>query len=125
MLPMNFDTEKLKAFGGVLKKNKEQKDIVAFGSCTINQNTLNFLSSLDSLSGILFYYCSFDKIDFSILKNNNIEQITVLHGNCKNLDINQFINITSLKKLKLHDTKITENEINNFLSKSHHITLSF
>ena len=121
---MIFDTEKLKIFGGILKKDNDQKDIIAFGSCTINQNTLNFISSLNSLSGLMFYYCSFDKIDFSVLKDNNIKKITILHGNCKNIDINQFIKIPSLKKLKLHDTTITKDEISNFLSKSHHITLS-
>ena len=105
------EVEKLASFGGTFKKNRTGGRLVAFGSVRVNQDAVVYISELSDISGLLFYYCTFDDVNLEVLSVLGIRNISVLHGNFGDVELQQLKALRSLNTLKLHDTKVTQQEI--------------
>jgi len=112
---MNTEEKKLKDFGGTLKKLKNGNSVAAFSSCAIFHETIEFLSGKDDIDNLLFHFCDFKDVDFSILKESNVKLMSVMHGNFSNVHLQQLEPCNSLDSIKLHDTKVTEEDIESFM----------
>lgn len=100
--------EELAKHGGTLRTDEEGRKIVAFGSVPISQKSIGILASMNNIFAIVFYYCTFEEVDFSILESLNIQTISILFGNFGDEELLQFQRFSSLKSLKLLDTKVTK-----------------
>jgi hypothetical protein len=105
--------DKIKSIGGVLKKDNESNNYIAFGTIQIQQAALECLSDIQEINikSLVFYYCDFDIKDFSILKNTTLEHISILHGNFSDNELIQLSQLPTLKTVKLHDTKVSKEQI--------------
>jgi hypothetical protein len=105
--------DKIKNIGGVLKKDNESNNYIAFGKVKIQQASLECLNDLPdvNIKSLVFYYCDFDIEDFSILKNLKIEHISILHGNFSDNELIQLSQLPTLKTVKIHDTKVSNEQI--------------
>lgn len=98
----------LSTMGGVIKKDDHGNLLVAFGSTDINQNKMDYITTLKDIKGLLFYCCSFNEVDLTILSSMGIQNISVLHGNFGDRELNQLMDVKALEMIKLHDTKVSE-----------------
>ena len=98
----------LATMGGVIKKDDLGNLFIAFGSTDINQNKIDYITTLKDIKGLLFYCCSFNEVDLSILSTVGIQNISVLHGSFGDRELNQLVDFTALKIIKLHDTKVSK-----------------
>ena len=105
--------DKIKSIGGVLKKDNESNNYIAFGKVIIQQATLECLNEIHDINikSLVFYYCDFDIKDLSTLKNLQIEHISILHGNFSDNELIQLSQLPTLMTVKLHDTKVSKEQI--------------
>jgi hypothetical protein len=105
--------DKIKNIGGVLKQDNESNKYIAFGKIKIQQAALENLKDIQGINikSLLFYCCDFDVKDLSTLRNLNIEHITILHGNFSDNELIQLSQLPTLKTVKLHDTKVSKEQI--------------
>jgi hypothetical protein len=117
---MNESLPKIK--GG--KFSKVEGDLcLALSSRNIRQEDINTISSVNELSRLLFYYAIFEDADLSVLKKSKIKHLSILHGNFSNIELKHLKEISSLKSIKLLDTKVTNDDIDSF--KSQNPSISF
>lgn len=114
---MKLEEKNLEHFGGTIKILKNGNRIVTFASCEITQKTIEFLVRCINVENLLFHYCDFKGINLSILNKSNITTLSFMHGNFNDELLKQLEVISSLKTLKLHDTKVSKSAINQFLLK--------
>jgi len=113
---MKTEKKQLKDFGGSLKTLKNGSRVAAFSSSTISQETIEYLSTKADIDNLLFHYCDFRDVDVSNLKETNVTIVSVMHGNFSNRHLQQFVSFGSLESIKLHDVKVSEENIKDFLA---------
>ena len=117
------EVENLASFGGVFKESKAGGRLIAYGSVTINKEALLYVSTLSAIRGLLFYCCSFDDVDFSVLSSLKVSDVSVLHGSFGDSELQQLKRLPSLRTLKLYDTKVTHQELDNLIAYNPYLEL--
>jgi hypothetical protein len=95
----------------------ENESLLAIGSRDFHQNDIELLSTLENISGILFYFGNFINVDFSVLKNEKISKLSFMHGNFGDENLQTIINLPALRFIKLLDTRVTSQAIDVYKKK--------
>jgi len=112
---MRTEEKSLENFGGLIKILKNGNRVVTFSSCKITQETIEFLAKGINIDNLLFHYCDLQEINFALLNKSNITVLSSMHGNFNNGHLKQLEAISSLKTIKLHDTKVSKGAMQRFL----------
>ncbi len=116
--------EKLRASGAEVKTDpKTGILIISFSSTELTNSQLSLLRPLDNKYLLAFYGCDFTNCDISILKDFEISNIAIIYSKLTNKEMEEFLRIKKLRKIKIFDTHVTEDFIRSVQDSYPHVEI--
>ncbi|PUA30182.1 MAG: hypothetical protein B0W54_06620 [Cellvibrio sp. 79] len=108
--------EELRLHGAEIKNEKKTGTlIVGFSSQKLTNAQLRLLKKLDGEFLLAFYGCDFTECDLSILEDSEISNVAVIYSRFTDKEMNDFVKVRKLKKMKIFDTQVTKGALNDIL----------
>ncbi len=113
--------DQISSIGGIVKHLEGEGCTVAFGSLDLLEETFDVISGVAGIDALLFYSCSFKKVQ--IVGSKYVKSISIMHGNFGDEELGGMGGVPNLSKLKLFDTKVTEIALEKYRNKYQHVAV--
>lgn len=98
--------------------------IVGFSSQTVVDEQLIALREIKENYFLAFYNCDLSKCNLKLLVHTGITQVGIFHASFGNTDLIKLCESENLYLIKLHDTLVTQNCINEIKAKNTRLKIS-